>query len=426
MTAHVAIVGASLAGLQCAQTLRRQAPDLAITLIGDEPHLPYDRPPLSKGYLAGTFEEEKLRLRAAADPDALGITWRLASRATALDVEARAVTVTPADGDAADAEPETIKADAVVIATGARPRTIPGAELDGVHVLRSLDDARALRSAFEAGPKRVVVIGAGFIGAEVAATARERGIEVTMIEAAPAPLARVLDEPAGMAIADLHRSHGVDVRLGVGVSALTPSPTDSSSVAQVELSDGSTLEADVVVVGIGVIPNTDWLESSSLSIDNGVVCDAACRAAPDIYAAGDVASWPNLRFGGPAHRVEQWDNAIEQAGFVAKRLLADAGHLDANGAALEATDAFTPIPWFWSDQYDRKIQLAGITGPRTELVHGSIDEGRFVQLYLDTDADGNDEFVGALAWNRPRQAIQARQLLTSRAPLDEVRGVLGG
>lgn len=396
---HVVIVGASLAGIHSAQALRRNHYDGRLTVIGDEHHYPYDRPPLSKHYLAGAWEVEKLRLRPAADPDALGIEWRLGATATSLDVASRSLRID---------DEGSVEFDGLIIATGAAPRRLPGAELDGVHVLRSLDDATALREAFDAEPARVVVIGAGFIGAEVAATARERGLDVTMIEAAEAPLMRVLDRSAGMAVAELHRSHGVDVRLGTGATIV-----GSDGVATgVELSDGTTIESTVIVLGIGVVPNVQWLEDSDLTIGNGVVCDARCLAAPGIVAAGDVACWPNGRFGGALTRVEQWDNAIEQGGYAARSLLAWAGGDD--------IDPYEPIPWFWSDQYDRKIQLAGIPSGRVEMIIGSMDEGRFAQIYIDDQ----DQFVGALAWNRPKQAIQARQLLAAAASVDEARATL--
>lgn len=396
---HVVIVGASLAGLQAAQTLRRADESMRITMVGDEPHLPYDRPPLSKHYLAGSWEEDKLRLRAAADPDALGLEWKLGTRAMALDLDARTVQLERG---------ESLNFDGLVIATGASPRRLPGSELDGVHVLRTLDDANGLKAAFDAEPSHVVVIGAGFIGAEVAATARERGLSVSMVEAAETPLSRVLPTEAGEQITALHRAHGVDVYLGVGATIVG----DGTKVTGVTLDSGTTIDADVVVIGIGVVPSTDWLDGSGLTIDNGVVCDTTCMAAPGVVAAGDVARWPNERFGSDLTRVEQWDNAVEQGGYVARRLLA--------WAAGEEIEPYTPVPWFWSDQYDRKIQLAGVPTSKAELVQGSFDEQRFVQIFLDDD----DAFVGALTWNRPRQAIQSRQLITRGAPLDEVRETL--
>ncbi len=411
----VVVVGASLAGLQAAQTLRRSGFDGDLTLVGSEPHYPYDRPPLSKRFLAGTWDEAKLRLRGAVDPDEFQFNWKLGHKATGLDLEQRQV-ILGDDGQ------ETLSYDGLVIATGARPRTIDGCELTGVHVLRTLDHARALRSDLEGQSRRVCVIGAGFIGAEVAATARELGHEVTMIEAAQSPLARVLDHETGMAIADLHRDHGVDVRLGVGVAKIEGGvaggqdgddnggdTAQSGGVERVVLSDGSAIESDVVVVGIGVVPSTEWLARSGLTLDNGVVCDDTCMAAPGVVAAGDVARWPNSRFEGKLMRVEQWDNAVEQGGYVGGRLLA--------WSRDDAVEPYAPTPWFWSDQYDRKIQLAGFPSARAEVVHGSIPERRFVQLY----AGERGELIGAMAWNRPRHAIKAKQLIARGANMSEAR-----
>ena len=363
-------------------------------MIGAEPHLPYDRPPLSKQFLSGKWEDEKLRLRAAVDPEALGLDWRLGVRAVGLDCEAKTVTLD--DGT-------SVSFDGLIITTGTRARTLPNADLDGVFTLRSLDDARALKSALDAGPNRLLVIGAGFIGAEVAATARDAGIEVTMVEAAPAPLMRVVDAESGMAVAELHRSHGVDVRLGVGVESLI----GDVAVSGVVLSDGTTVEAEVVLVGIGAIPNTEWLEGSGLTLDNGVVCDETCLAAPGIVAAGDIARWPHARYGGALTRIEQWDNALDQGGYAARRLLAE--------AAGEAVEPYGPIPWFWSDQYDRKMQLAGRASNNAQIVHGSVADQVFVKVFADDDG----QFIGVLAWNRPRHAIMARQLLEANASLAE-------
>ena len=261
---------------------------------------------------------------------------------------------------------ETIAFDGLIIATGARCRTMPGTEeLSGVHVLRSLDDCLALRADFEATPQRVVVVGAGFIGAEVAATARGRGLEVTLVEALPTPLSRVLGDEMGRVCAEVHRDHGVDLRTAVGVDSIE----GDGRVERVVLSDGSTVDADVVVVGIGVIPNTEWLEGSGLQVGDGVLCDASCVAADRVAAAGDVARWPNELFG-ETMRVEHWDNAAQQGAHAARSLL------DA------AVGPFTPVPWFWSDQYDRKIQLAGrVRGDdAVRVVAGSVEERRFAAI----------------------------------------------
>ena len=400
----IAIVGASLAGTQAAQVLRRADYDGALVMIGSEPHYPYDRPPLSKNYLVDEeVDEQRLRLRPTLDPEALGIDWELGRSATALDLDRSELTLD---------DSKTVGFDGLVIATGASPRQLPGSDQHpaGVFELRTIDDARAIRAALGETPGRVVVCGAGFIGAEVAASARTLGLEVTLLDLAAVPLDRVLDHQAGMAVADLHRHHGVDVRLETGVAAFERHSDGSGRVSAVVLTDGSTVPADLVVVGIGVVPNTGWLAESGLEIDNGIVVDETCLAAPGIVAAGDVARWPNRRFGGQMMRVEQWDNAVEMGMYAGKRLLADM-----NGEP--SPDPFQPVPWFWSDQYDRKIQLAGLVGQHTELVQGSFEEQRFVQLY----ADDKGRFTGALCWNRPRQAITARQLIAADESLEVAR-----
>ena len=320
-------------------------------LIGDELHAPYDRPPLSKQFLAGDWGEDRLAL---TQPDKLGdldLDLRLGVRAASFDLASRRLGVVALD----DQSGEELVVDGLLIATGARCRTLGGSEeLDGVFVLRSLDDSLAIRAAFDAGPARVVIVGAGFIGAEVAATARTQGLEVTMIESLPQPLSRVLGDEMGAVCAELHREHGVDLRTGVGVEAIE----GDGRVERVRLSDGNVIETDVVVVGIGVIPNTEWLEGSGLRIDNGVVCDATCLAAPGVTAAGDVARWPNQRFG-EVMRVEHWDNAVAQGAHAARRLL----------VGDDEAEPFMPVPWFWSDQYDRKIQMAGRIGLDDEMHH---------------------------------------------------------
>ncbi|MCU0274418.1 MAG: FAD-dependent oxidoreductase [Acidimicrobiales bacterium] len=392
----ITIVGASLAGIRAAEALRRDGYAGRITLVGDEPHPPYDRPPLSKQVLAGSWEPERTALVTADKYPDLALDLRTGVRATGLDLGSRELEL---DGA------ERLPFDGLLIATGARTRTIAGTEgLAGVFTLRTLDDCLAIRAAFEASPRRVVVVGAGFIGAEVAATARGRGLEVTMVEALPVPLGRILGDAIGTVVADVHREQGVDLRVGVGVDAIE----GDGRVERVRLSDGSVVEADVVVVGIGVIPNTEWLEGSGLTLDNGVVCDATCLAAPGVTAAGDVARWPNARFDGELMRVEHWDNAIEQGAYAARRLL----HPD-DGSGVEP---FAPVPWFWSDQYDRKIQLAGRCRPTDDfaVVTGSLEERRFAGLY---GRDGR--VVAVLGMNRPRHVMQLRALVESRAPFDE-------
>jgi NADPH-dependent 2,4-dienoyl-CoA reductase/sulfur reductase-like enzyme len=389
--ASVTIVGASLAGTHAARTLRADGYEGQITLIGDEPHQPYDRPPLSKQVLAGTWDTDRIGLPAADDLE--DVTWRLGRRATAFRLQERVLEL---DGG------EELAVDALLIATGASPRWLPGSEdLGGVHVLRTLDDCVALRRQLDAEPRRVVVVGAGFIGAEVAATCRERGLEVTVVEPLPAPLERGLGPAMGMVLADLHREHGVDLRLGTGVDGLE----GGDQVESVRLSDGSSVPADVVLVGIGVVPNTGWLEGSGLTIDNGIVCDATSLAAPGVTAAGDVARWESPRYG-RLLRVEHWEHAIQHGEAAARRLLV----ADADAVP------FDPVPWFWSDQYDRKIQLAGVSAPHdeVEVVIGSTDERRFVALY------GHEGRVTAvLGMNRPRHVMQLRTHAEHRTPFGE-------
>jgi NADPH-dependent 2,4-dienoyl-CoA reductase/sulfur reductase-like enzyme len=253
-------------------------------------------------------------------------------------------------------------------------------------------------------PRRVAVVGAGFIGAEVAATCRGLGIEVSMIEALPVPLERGLGPAMGSVVADLHRDHGVDVRLGVGVVLIE----GGDRVERIRLTDGSVLDVDLVVVGIGVGPNTGWLEDSGLTLDNGVLCDATCAAAPGVVAAGDVARWPNLRFG-EVMRVEHWDNAIAMGTHAARTLMAG-----------PAAEPYEPIPWFWSDQYDRKIQLAGLAGPddTVEVVSGSIEERRFVAFYGRAG-----RLVGVLGMSQPAQVIRWRTLVEDGVTWDEALAV---
>ena len=388
----IVVVGASLAGIRCAEALRRQGFDGRIALVGDEPHRPYDRPPLSKEVLRGERTPEQLALTKPEAFDALRLDLHLGARAQSLDLATRRVRLE--NGDA-------LPFDGLVIATGARARTLPGAPpLAGIHVLRTLDDALALRAELEQSP-RVAVVGAGFIGAEVAASCRKRGLEVTLIEALPHPMARVLNREVGMLCAAAHSDAGVDVRLGVGVAALE----GGSRVERVHLQDGSKVAADVVVVGIGAIPETRWLEGSGLALGDGVVCDASLCAAPGIVAAGDVARWPHAGYGEPI-RIEHWTNAVEQADAAAARLL--------GGPA--SAEAFSPVPFVWSDQYELKIQATGVIRPDDEMFvgHGSLDERRFVAFF-----GREGRFTGALAVNRVRQLMGTRRMLREGASFEQ-------
>ncbi|MFE2634362.1 NAD(P)/FAD-dependent oxidoreductase [Streptomyces scopuliridis] len=272
MPRDVLIVGASAAGLATAEALRNKGYDGRLTLVGDEARLPYDRPPLSKQVLSGAWQPERVRLRDDQAIDKLDAEFQLGRRAVGLDAAGRKVLL---DGG------ERVAFDALVIATGVTPRRLPGDDLEGVHVLRTLDDALALRADLLDRPK-VVVVGAGFLGAEVAAVARTMGLEVTLVDPLPVPMRRQFGDMIGKLVGQTHSDHGVALRLGVGVARFVES---AGRVAAVELADGTKLDADVVVVGVGSTPATDWLADSGLVLGNGVECDAECRAAPGIYAA---------------------------------------------------------------------------------------------------------------------------------------------
>ncbi len=388
---RVVVVGGSLAGFRAAEALREQGYAGALVVVGAERGPAYDRPPLSKQVLAGVWGPERTTLPVSTDD--LEADLLLGRTAVSLDLANQEVEL---DGG------ERVGFDGLVIATGAVPRTLPDAgHREGVYTLRTLADCLAIRSDLEASPRRVVVVGAGFIGAEVAATCRQRGSDVTLVEALPVPLGRVLGDTMGALLGDLHRENGVDVRLGVGVEGLDGSPR----VERVRLADGSAVDADLVVVGIGVAPATGWLAGSGLEITDGIVCDETCLAAPGVVAAGDVARWPNRRFG-VEMRVEHWDNALEQGAAAATRLLAG----DAGGTPYE------PIPWFWSDQYDRKLQLAGwpVGHDEVRVVDGDTVERRFVALYRKAD-----DVVAVLGINRPRQVAQWRHRIAARVRWDE-------
>lgn len=386
MTSDVVIVGASAAGLATAEALRNKGYDGALTLVGDELHAPYDRPPLSKQILSGAWEPERVRLRDEETLAKLGANLRLGRRAAGLDLAERRLLL---DRD------DPVGFDALVIATGVTPRRLPGDSLAGVHVLRTLDDALALRTHLLSGPK-VVVVGAGFLGAEVTAVARTMGLDVSLVDPLPVPMIRQVGEQIGKLVGQMHGDHGVSVHLGVGVSQFAEA---AGRVVAVELADGTKLDADAVVVAAGSTPATDWLTGSGLPLGNGVECDAHCRAAPGVYAAGDVASWDNPHFG-RRMRIEHRLNATEQGMTVAANILGE-------------ERPFAPVPYFWSDQYDARIQAYGIfpDGADITVVHGSLDDRKFVAAY------GHEgTVVGVLGWNSHRELRGLRQLVVDRAP----------
>lgn len=392
------MVGASLAGLSAARSLRKQGYGGQLVVIGDELHRPYDRPPLSKEFLAGTLGEADLSLEA--DDEDLRAEWLLGARATGLDRTGRAVRL--ADG-------REVRADGVVIATGAAARTLPGSEgLAGVHTLRTLDDARALRDELARGG-RLVVIGGGFIGAEVASTAYALGLDVTVVEAAPTPLAGPLGATMGGIVSALHADHGVRLLCGVGVKGLrgdersgTGVPPDGvrGRVDAVLLEDGRGVPADIVVVGVGARPCVEWLEGSGVELDNGVKCGADGRTGlAGVVAVGDCANWYDARAG--AHRrVEHWTGARERPDAAIAALLA--------GGAVEP--GVPRPPYFWSDQYGVKIQFAGhaAAADSVAIEAGAADDRDVLAVYRRAGVP-----VAVLGMNQPRLFTRWRKQLAA-------------
>jgi len=388
---QIVIVGASLAGLRAATALRGAGHEGDVVVVGAEQRLPYTRPPLSKELLAGAQEPE----HCALPSEKVDVEWRLGTRATGLDLDRREVLL----GD------ERLAYDRLLIATGARPRNWPGEpiELDGVFMLRDLDDALALRAAFAQRP-RLAVVGAGFIGCEVAATARKRGLDVTLIDIAHHPMT-ALGPEVGERCADIHRAHGVELRLGVGVDGFE----GAGRLEAVRLADGTRVDADIAVVALGAIPNTDWLGDSGLELQPGVVCDAtlAARDAQDVFCAGDAAAWPHPMAGGALIRIEHWTNAAEQGAAAARNLLAAPGER----APYEA------VPYFWSDQYDVKIQSVGLPAraERVTVLEASPDGDRLV-----LGGERACRLVAVIGFNAARRLPFYRSRLAAMPPFDEV------
>ena len=386
----IAIVGAGLCGATAAFTLRDEGFEGRIVLVGDEEELPYERPPLSKRYLSGEQPFEKALVRPAAMYEDLGIELVLGTPATGIDVRERAVELR--DG-------RRVAADRILIATGGRNRRppIPGLELEGVYGLRTRADADAIREEARGG-ERVVVIGLGFIGAEVAATLRSLGLEVTAIEAFAAPLERVLGRQVGDTIASLHREHGVEVVLGDAVARLEG---ERGRVRRVVTASGAVFPCDFVVVGLGIQPNVEIAEGAGIELGDGILVDERCRTSVEgVYAAGDVGChWHPLL--GERIRVEHWLNAIDQGAAAAR-------------AMLGRGEPYAPVHWFWSDQYDANLQYAGHHREWDELVvRGSLEERRFVAYYLSGGVP-----LAAAALNMARDLRRSFGLLRARRPVD--------
>jgi 3-phenylpropionate/trans-cinnamate dioxygenase ferredoxin reductase component len=385
----IVIVGGGLAAARTAEQLRRADHCGRVTIVSDEVHLPYDRPPLSKEVLRKEVDDVALKPREWYDEN--DITLRLGSAATGLDTAAQ--TLTLADGT-------VLGYDELVIATGLVPRRIPAfPDLEGIRVLRSFDESIALREHASAA-QHAVVIGAGFIGCEVAASLRSLRVDVVLVEPQPTPLAAVLGERIGELVARLHRDEGVDVRLGVGVAEVR----GDGHVDTVVLTDGTELTADVVVVGIGSHPATEWLQGSGIEVDNGVLCDEAGRtSAPNVWALGDVASWRDPM--GHQARVEHWSNVADQARVVVPAMLGQ----DVPSAVV--------VPYFWSDQYDVKIQCLG-EPEATDTVHLIEDDGRKFLAYYERDG----VLVGVVGGGMPGKVMKFRAKIAAATPISDVLG----
>jgi NADPH-dependent 2,4-dienoyl-CoA reductase/sulfur reductase-like enzyme len=398
MTDRVVVVGASVAGMSAVRGLRAYGFDGEIVVVTGEQDPPHDKPPLSKQLLAGEWRAEDISLLGKTGVDSHGVDWRRANPATGLDTVRRQVLL--ADG-------ERLRYGKLIIATGARARELPGVRGPGVHVLRGLSDALALRADLLRG-EALVVVGAGFIGAEVAATARRLGVAVTIVEYQPTPFHRVLGATVGALLARLHEDNQVGLLTNVGVDRIE---RGSRGIGAVRLTNGTRVQAGTVVVGVGVTPNTEWLAGSPLVLDDGVVCDEYCtaRGAGDVFAIGDVARWFDVGRG--AHcRVEHWTNASEQGDLVARNLVHP-----------RTPRPYASLPYFWSDQHGVKIQMVGRVSPgdHVELVRGGADGDRTAAVY---SAGGRVSAALTLGW--PRAIAACRRLLSQGAGAREVLATL--
>jgi NADPH-dependent 2,4-dienoyl-CoA reductase/sulfur reductase-like enzyme len=393
---RVVIVGGGLAGAKAAEALREQGYDGTLTLVGAEDELPYQRPPLSKGYLAGTEPWEKALVLTREWYAAHDVELRLGCRASGIDPAAHQVLL---------ADETSLGYDRLVLATGSTPRTlpVPGATASGVHTLRDRADSEAIRSLFGTG-RRLVVIGAGWIGLEVAAAARSTGTDVTVIETADLPLLRVLGPEIAEVFADLHREHGVDLRLGTVPSEIL---VDDGRATGVRLGDGEVVEADGVVVGVGVVPNMSLAEAAGLAVDGGVLVDASLRTSdPDIYAVGDIAAHDHPVLGRRV-RLEHWAGAFHQPATVAASILGEAA-------------TYRELPYFYTDQYDLGMEYVGDAPPGSYdrvVVRGDLGSREFVAFWLDAD----DHVIAAMNVNVWDVPDQVKPLIAERRTVDVAR-----
>jgi NADPH-dependent 2,4-dienoyl-CoA reductase/sulfur reductase-like enzyme len=383
MVAPVIIVGASAAGVSTAEALRQLDPAREIVIVGDEHEIAHDRPPLSKQLLEGSWTPDRAELLPAARKDRLDATLMLGHRASGLDLARRRLQI---DGR------EHLEYSELVIATGVRPRRLATELPLGVFVLRTLADCTALRTEMLMPGAHLVVVGGGLIGLEVAATARKLGIEVTVIEPAPQALGRRFGERAAARLLELHRQRGVRFRFGVGVSELIVDGTER--VSALRLTDGSIIDASVVLVSIGCVPNVEWLQRSGLDLADGVSCDEYCQAAPHIWAAGDVCRW--YHSGYRRHvRFEQRLNASQQAAAVAANIVGP-------------PRPYVPTPFYWSDQYEVRIQFAGLCAEgATESFELLRDDSYVFKFNI------GEQLVGALGWNAATALVPLRRELAS-------------
>ncbi len=389
MGGRVAIAGAGHAAGQVVATLKQKKFEGTITLVGEEPWLPYQRPPLSKKYLAGELDAERLHFKPQNFYDVPGIEVRLEARIDAIDRAGKALSLA---GD------ESIAYDTLVIATGAQPRTldVPGVDLQGIHYLRTIADVNAIRDQLAKGT-RLAIVGAGYIGLEVAAVASQLGADVTVLEMEDRVMSRVVSPAISDFYQKEHAAHGVNIMLSTGVSGFS----GKEKVSAVELSNGDQVAAELVVIGIGIVPDTELASDAGLEVDNGIVVDDHCRTSdPAIYAVGDCTQHPNEILGYRV-RLESVHNALEQAKTAASNICGE-------------DTRYAQVPWFWSDQYDIKLQIAGLSqGYDQVIVRGAPDSRSFACLYLR-----EGQLIAVDAVNSPREFMQSKTLIAAHARID--------